>query len=268
MKPWLYINFILFNIFSCSSSEHVKENSTSPLKNYKIINFGEFHGTREMPELYFSMVRRYAVKNPKEIIGLGLEIPKTEERIIAKFLSTGDESHLKKSSFVTLEYQDGRASKAIIKNLKQLVGLGNIRVFCFDQNQPYTDARDKVMAINILKILENKNISKMFTYSGNLHPQKKIGTPWDKNYKSMGVYLSELSNNKVLAIRGEFAKGEAWICQGMTPDTCGVRKLGSIQSKKGLKNGLHFLDKPINGYDAIYQINSVTASRPWITKFK
>ncbi|MEC7274991.1 MAG: hypothetical protein VXV96_01625 [Bdellovibrionota bacterium] len=266
MKQIFLTVFILI-IASCCSHLPNETSEYSIIEKYEIINFGEFHGTNEMPKTFFSMVKKYAQINSNETIALGLEIPREEESLVVRFVRTGNDLHLQQSTFFNQPYQDGRGSSAIVESLRSLVGIKNIKIFCFDQNQPYTESRDEVMAKNILKFSNNKKFSKVFTYSGNLHPQKTIGTPWDKSFKSMGVVLEELSAKRTLAIRGEFSQGDAWICQGMTPDTCGVRSLGSIIiSRKESKEGLITLKTPIQGYDALYRINKVTPSYPWSHK--
>lgn len=261
MKLFVIFSFLM-TIPACASVAKEK-GVNSIFQGYEIINFGEYHGTKEMPKKFFDLVKEYARSHQGKSVALGLEIPKTEEVFIRKLIETGDEVHLKRSKFFNIEYQDGRASRALVNSLKDLKDIKNLVVFCFDEEQPYSSNRDKIMADNILAAFGKYNLTKVFTFSGNLHPRKKIGTPWDEYFKSMGVFLSEMSNRSTLAIRGEFSGGSSWNCSGMTTESCGIKKVGNIDSGEDKAPGLRLLETRQNGYDAILHIEKVTASPPW-----
>jgi hypothetical protein len=122
------------------------------------------------------------------------------------------------------------------------------------------------MAQNIVSILKTKSFDKVFTYSGHLHATKEIGTPWEPKRKSMGFFL-EKEGVKAMSIRVEFLQGESWICNGMTPDTCGIKKVGSTSFKLSKVGILKVLEIPKRGYDAFFLLKNVTPSKPWNSSF-
>jgi len=266
---YLYIFFIWFLLLgSCAlTPEKVKHQDLEKIYPYEIVNFGEYHGTNEMPLYFFSLVKQFALENKNKSIYLGLEIPKSEEELILNFVENGNKDILKKSSFFMKEYQDGRASIAIIEALASLRKIKNIKIFCFDQNLPYNSSRDKEMAQNVLEVLLKEPNAKVFTHSGNLHPRNKIGTPWDKSFKSMRIYLEELSNKKIISIRGEFKSGKAWVCRGMETNSCGVAELGSIDSKVANSTSITLSNSNKKSYEAYILFEEVTASRPLKSEF-
>jgi hypothetical protein len=252
---------IMCSIVSCASTQV----EFDIIDHYKIITFGEMHGSNEMPLFSFDLVKKLSKKYPNQKITLGLEIPNSEQEIVDRLIKTGDEKLLYKSTFFSAKYQDGRASRVIVNGLKGLKSYENVEVVCFDQNQPYSDNRDTVMAQNIFNFYKKNQPYRLVIHSGNVHPKRTIGTPWDSKFKSMGYVLDRLvEQDDVIAIRGTYKKADIWVCQGMKPEDCGIAKFKDSVKSEGFDTGLIMLKNATGGYNAYFHWDELTPSKPWI----
>jgi len=161
------------------------------IKNKNVILFGEFHGTKEIPEMLSQFFSEMA---KDENFNMCLEIPEEFQNLEPdKILSHAKEADT-----------SGLISKEYIKLLKDIPR--NIKVFFiapnFIKNQ---EDVENGLANNILKILDDK---KTFVILGNIHASK---TPINLgNFKiiTAGTILNQELKNKLFSINISPKKGK------------------------------------------------------------
>ena len=227
-----------------------------------LVLFGEVHGTREIPRVFGDLACKAAeIGIP---VRVGLEIPVAEKDPMSDwFNGTGAEEELWESPFFTKPYQDGRSSRAMGQLLLRLRSLRrqgkDLEPFFFDPS--VRTNRDRGMAEQITNVVRKKPEAIFLILTGNLHALKTKGSPFSKTFVPMGYFLMEKGLSP-LTIKFQTAKGSTWICNGGTPDSCGIRDIG----------GRDLGDPPIlnlgegeipKGYDGILFVGPATASLPF-----
>ena len=185
-------------------------------KNHDIIAIGEVHGNNESIDLFHSIVKSLSLGASKLLVGL--EIPRTEQHRVDQFLKTLDVSVLKESEFFNSQFQDGRASKAMLGLLQGLAKLQNVKVLCFDHAEGLSaQMRDNKMSELIFEKLSNEDFDRAVILTGDIHASLKVGTDSNSSFvpmlKSLDNRLSQASESKkILNIQLRYKELNTWAC--------------------------------------------------------
>lgn len=245
------------------------------LSKNKLIFFGEMHGNNEFPEMASRFLKKISENEP---IQVGLEYPMNIQGVIDEFLRAGDESLLLKTKFFQdALYHSGRGSHAMVRLLHQLREIPNVKVFCFDVNDPMTENRDTEMAKNILNFLASHSDRKTFFLTGNIHSRLEKGAPWDPNYATMGSEIIRrsqgkynLDNSHSVYLRPN--EGTNWHCLQKEDGVidCGVHKVGPVKSvyASAVNYESYFLMEPEvrEGHQSTLFVRHISASLPFCDK--
>lgn len=185
-------------------------------KNYEVIAVGEVHGNQESLELFEGLVKSLSDSSNKILVAL--EIPSSEQDVVDEFLKTSDIDVLRRSDFFNGEFQDGRASKAMLGLLQKISELENIRVMCFDYTgEGGSQARDNQMAKLLFNKIRSKKYDRTLILTGGVHASLKEGASWDINFIPMLKVLEDklkkvASPQRLLNIGLKYKKLITWAC--------------------------------------------------------
>ena len=260
------------------NSVEFKDNEISPtlisaIENKQLILIGESHGTNEMPDFTYSLVKVLAEKHE---IALGLEFPIEIQEPIDAFMASGDEKVLADILFFKdANFHSGRGSEAMIRMLKNVRTIKKLKVFCFDSAEPnFTSPspveRDTRMAMNILGFIKANPNKKIITYSGNIHSRLTPGYANNPNHKNMGAETLKFSNGNLtlsnsINILFRYDQGSAWQCWFDTDKKiiCGSRSFGPYETiyASSLPFNRYFLQEPeiTDGHFESVFIRSISA---------
>ena len=231
----------------------------------RVLLFGEFHGTRELPAAFGELVCSAALSGP---VVVGLELPRSEAERVAAYLEAPDPEArgrlLQSSPFWTATYQDGRASEAMAALLARLGALRTaglpVEVFCFDQDGDHPAAgRDGRMAQAIAAAVKSRPAARALVLTGNLHARTSPGVPWDATFEPMGQLLRAEGLD---AVGLDFAgpAGTAWTCTDADAAHCGTH---ALEPSAGGAPGVTRVAPPTpEGYSGRWSVPSLTASPP------
>lgn len=138
--------------------------------NSDMFLIGEFHGTKEMPQIFINILKEALTLNKK--VNVFLEFPSDMQGLLNNYLEDNvSYKEFLKTKFYT-EFYDGRQSKALFsiinfsKNNKD-----KISCFFVDINErerwDKSCKRDVILKNNILKFFDKNKIN--FFYAGNMH---------------------------------------------------------------------------------------------------
>lgn len=238
----------------------------------KVILVGEVHGTDTIPRVFGNLVASIADQKSKTLVIL--EINQSSQGSIDDFLKTGNETILKKDPFFARDYQDGRSSKAMVKLLKRLARLPNIKVLCMDPvdgvNTMTGQERDTAMASFINT--HRSGYDHTLVLSGNVHSSISIGTPWDKNFRPMGYEFKkvakDLSEGDLLNIRLRHEKVDSWNCFGDDASSCHATygKKVSTDYSEAVNYQSYFVweGELVDGHNASIFIREAKISLPYL----
>jgi len=230
-----------------------------------VVLVGEIHGTQESPafvadavEVALDQGRRVtvALEIPQDegpVLQAYLKSPGGAESGGA---GCEEAVFVKQRPFWESYFKDGRSSKAMCKLIQALhrlhaqgrpVSLLTIdprplppagSPVHADQRGLRQTPRDVGMAEALARSVETSRRSApevphalLIALTGNLHQRLERGAPWDESYEPMGYRLAlrlDRSDRQVRLIALDvhpYGGGEAWICSGMTPSSCGSIKL-------------------------------------------
>lgn len=242
------------------------------LSTKKVILVGEIHGTKTVPQLFGNLVASIADPNKKTLVIL--EINQNSQASIDEFVKTGDESALRKDTFFSRQYQDGRSSKAMVQLLKKLVKLPNTKILCMDPMDGIKtmsgQERDTAMAnfINTHRVSYDHTL----VLTGNVHSSVIIGTPWDKIFQPMGYELKnmakDLNEGELFSIRLRHEKVDSWNCFGAEPSSCyaSYGKKKPTDYSQAVKYPSYFIweGQLVDGHDASIFVRRAEISLPYI----
>ena len=184
------------------------ENLKDRIKKKNLILFGEIHGTKEIPNL----IKKFLVEIAKEEdFNLRLEIPEEFQEKINKFIELGDNTILKDISFfLEPDNQDGRGSLEYLNLIKKIYDLNknykrNIKISCIDPNKDAQEEKERGVAENILKSLNDK---KTFAILGDVHASKNPISFLGEKFLPAGAILFNQLGNKMFSVRVLPKKGE------------------------------------------------------------
>ncbi len=179
-------------LFSCSDQEQIK--NCNPLNGLdeilipgQVVLLGEIHGTKEGSE-YIGIMACHALRKDLEVT-IGLELPQSDQGTIDKYLKskgrTKDQKSILDLPFWSRDYQDGRASEAMLNLLEYARNLKSsgekINVVLIDN--PNTGNRDLEMAQMVIQEAMRLPSNVMIVLTGNYHNMIYEGS------KQMGGYV-------------------------------------------------------------------------------
>ena len=96
---------------------------------------------------------------------------------------------------------------------------------------------------------------------GNVHNRLTRGTHWNADYEPMGYLLREsIGEKRIISLNVAYGGGEAWVCFGSTPSSCGIKPLGG---RAGEEHGVVLWEEPDGeAYHGHYHVGRLTASIP------
>ncbi|MCY1044277.1 hypothetical protein OV208_23365 [Corallococcus sp. bb12-1] len=232
------------------------------LKPAAFVVLGEMHGTQEAP-LFASMLACHAA-TAGQPVRLALELPVEEQaRLDAWFAKEDGASwEFTDSDFWRREVQDGRSSEAMKQLLERVrnwqhAGLP-LRVVAFDAGGK---DRDATMAEQLQKARGEARQDTFIVLVGNLHARRDVGAPWNKSLEFMTHRLLATEPGLV-SLDLAYPGGSAWICRGMTADTCGEKSLRGVGAAQPASISLQKNADDPDGYDGTYSVGTLSASPP------
>ncbi len=236
------------------------------LKPGQIVLLGEMHGTNESPRFLKNAV--CVALRDRQSVSVGLEIPRSETARVEAFFGgaggAGAEEDLLQGRMWQKRYQDGRASRAMVDLIDSLrvyraAGLP-VRVVLIDD--PTIPARrDSAMSAQIHSALAASPDDVFLALTGNVHNRLTRGTRWNAAYEPMGYLLRRaVDAQRIVSLDVAHAGGEAWVCFGGTPASCGVKRL---RERGGDEEGVVLFDeRDGQPYSGRYQVGRLTPSLP------
>ena len=249
------------------------------LKGHDAFLLGELHGTNECADLLYGLARIFAENNERVLVGF--ELPHDQ-------LGAVDTDHslesIKKSSFFTDDYQDGRGSIKWAETVSQLMSLDNIDIVFFDNtSEEWNDSywvsrRDSLMFEKINSAIAKFEPTKLITISGNAHNQ--LQPLWSD--ATMGHYLdthprSYLRERNILSLVNVYDGGTAMNNSGNGLEfsdmgqrdssvftAFGVDKYIFVyEDKDSVSAYTNMSDWQVYGYNGMYFTKTITAARPF-----
>ncbi|MBZ4374300.1 hypothetical protein [Corallococcus sp. AS-1-6] len=229
------------------------------LKPAAFVVLGEIHGTREAPDFAARLACHAAASG--QPVRLALELPVEEQARLDAFVA-GEAEGPPDSAFWRREVQDGRGSEAMRQLLERArdwrrAGLP-LRVVAFDAGGK---DRDDTMAAWLRQARSEARGDTFIVLVGNLHARRDVGAPWDEKLQFMTHRLLEAVPGLV-SLDLVNAGGSAWICRGMTADTCGQQPLRSRGEARAPGITLQKKAEDPDGYDGTYSVGPLNASPP------
>lgn len=229
------------------------------LKPSAFVVLGEVHGTQEAPAFAARLACHAAAAG--QPVRLALELPVEEQARLDAFVAGEAEGPLD-SAFWRREVQDGRSSQAMRQLLERVrewkrAGLP-VRVVAFDAGGK---DRDDTMAAQLRQSRSEARGDTFIVLVGNLHARRDVGAPWDEKLQFMTHRLLEAEPGLV-SLDLVNAGGSAWICRGMTADTCGQQSLRGRGEARAPGITLQKDAEDPDGYDGTYSVGALTASPP------
>lgn len=212
----------------------------------RLLLLGEFHGTREIPQLVARLVDRYAGQGP---VVLGLEIDRGEQRVLDGYMdSAGDEAarqSLRRRTWWhrTDTRHDGRRSHdmlALIEHMRRLrAGGADVAVLAYDVSGNATrgdvDARDRAMAAAIRTAVEVLPRGRVLMLAGNVHAMKeRPGSLPAQAPRPAGTWLRDLHP---FSVRITARAGHFWAAYG--PDDHRPAAADGARSRTGPATGAY-----------------------------
>ena len=234
----------------------------------RIVLFGEWHGTREIPAFVADAVCQAAGGGP---VLLGLEISRSEQSRIDAYVASpaGDRAALLEGPFWHREFQDGRSSAAmadLIEHVRALRASGrDVRVLAFDVDDDARGPdRDAQMAKRILDAHAESPTDRLLVLAGNVHTRTTVGTPWNPAFEPMGLHLTN-AGVEVVSLDAAFEAGTAWVCYSGDAAECGpkpAKKQGDVAA-----GTIARLSTPSKeGFHGHYGVGAISAASPAVPK--
>lgn len=251
---------IFFFISSASAMSNEYKIDWSINENYRYLFFGEIHGTKESPEVFYNFVQ-HAVLGGKKVI-VALEIPSTEQSLIDGYMHShdSDEASSRRSMLAgrfwnsEKKLYDGRSSVAMLNLVVSLRKLAkdsgaNFSVQCVD------DKNDENIAARLREALALRPDWYVYMYSGNIHAMKKHAV-----FPHIHTIPSFFPKNETFTIDIRVNSGTAWTC--FSSNECGTTDVVEAPSSERCTGicAVRLNDNP--QFDAAIIVEQATASPP------
>jgi hypothetical protein len=234
---------------------YVPDTLLRAFRPFRVVMVGEMHGTRESALFAGALAEAFARSGDSVL--LGIEIPEAE---IGSFSAQRSEASLLASPFFQGINGDGRNSAAWKELLLTASKNPRIGLIFFDQKGP---TRDSMMAVNILRAMEEHPGWKVVTLSGNMHNKVRLynGRPMAGRYLLEGAGR-DLAG-RLCAINIAYQNIAMWADMGDGLKLHTGKSDNIYAQAAPSENSLLFLD-PRSEYDynAVLFVKNVTASPP------
>lgn len=167
------------------------------IKKHKYIFIGEIHGTKEIPEIVFSLMK--PILNEKIIFCL--ELPQSAEKVLHQFFEGRiTEKKLFSSDILKDSVSDGRFNKNTLSLYKSLHD-NRVIIKCLeDYDCEDISKRDENIAKRFLEIIKKENADKYFVYAGNCHTINESVQIQGFTIKPIKIYFQKDFTKKILTI--------------------------------------------------------------------
>lgn len=250
-----------------------------------LLILGEIHGTDESPA-FAAEVACHAVAAGRSLV-LALELPAEEAERLEPFLasagSESDRAAMLAGGRWRAAYQDGRSSQAMVDLLERVrslrAGGGAVEVILFDRQPGEAAAgqaggadesfdRDREMAKALAEGLIASEAEMALVLTGNVHSRVTVGVPWDAQLEPMAYHLLQDGQGlapgdrarKLVSLDVASRGGEAWMCRGASPASCGVRRFGGRSNQASWAIERH--EAVDGGHHGRYHVGVSSASPP------
>ncbi len=209
---------------------------------------GETHGTAEAPRAALGLASSLSARG-QEVV-LAVEWPKPMQDAV----SSRDLKELKRDPLFTRP--DGRSSQSMVSAVLSAQAR-SIPVRCFDAFAETAQARDEMMAKNLMELQAENPQARIVVLVGNYH--SRLEMPQGATHTSMAMRLQERGASAV-SILVAAPQGEAWnsIDQGT-----GVQSHNDQEMNNGLKPAFRRLKELWRGHQAVLALQEFRASPPW-----
>lgn len=226
-----------------------------------LLVLGDVHGTREVP----AFVAGYlcAALRQGRALTLAVELPSsTQDAFDAFMASPGSEQDLAQltgAGWWRNTRQDGRTSAAMLALLGQVrflrAGGADIRLVPVDAELP-PELREAAMAARLRAQVQPGR--QLVALVGALHAVRSKGNRFNPQFES-AAYL--LGDQRPLSLTVGTAGGDAWICRGATPQSCGPARW-DINRVAPAPATPFSLAPPSPQFDGVFYVGVTTASPP------
>ena len=236
------ISILFFSLlFSCSPNQ---QQSNSPKYLNQVVVFGEYHGTKEIPEFFFKEILK-EYQHSKNLT-IGLELPDKFSDTI-NYLNNLETSISKKKirekfseDDFWCNFGDGRHSKAMLSLLVDVTSLklknsaSNISIVFLNTG----NGVDKDGAIAFSNAFNKNKDSSGFVLTGNYHARLTKMLSYLQGPLPLSGHLRTLGSN-VIALNISTKKGNAWMC--MATNMCEAKPV--MPTNKYVDEGVYLDDK-------------------------
>jgi len=250
--------YLKANAVRIDNVEKLPYSAYTLLSPFKIIMFGEMHGTNESAPFVAGLANLFT--NNNDSVQVGLEIPPESMKL---FISQRTDSNIYKSNFfLHPAYQSGKESFAWANLLSKLNSNPKVNIFFFDvnANEGILYQRDSLMYAKIKTQFKKHPAWKVLTISGNFHNRISGET-------TMALFLKQGKElditSKICSLNMEYKEGSA-----MANFTHGLelKQLGSypsaFNSTLGYDRYLILLSSKSNyPYNGFYYTKFITAAK-------
>ncbi|MDF1545955.1 MAG: hypothetical protein P1R58_12750 [bacterium] len=230
-----------------------------------VLLLGEIHGTRQGPEMVAKVVCQALSSGIN--VSVGLEIPITEQESLDNYfdrqLNDSSRADLIGGDFWQRDYQDGRASQAmlaLIEKLKEFsIGQENDLHLFFLDDPNSERGRDWFMANRIAQEVASHPGQLVVTLTGNVHSQLITGNAISEDYEPMGYLVSQMvQETNIISLDMVYTGGTAWVdANGYRP---GVITIGGKPDAVG--EPIELSGNSGHRYFGLYRVGQIEASRP------
>lgn len=244
----------------------IKQSEKSPL-----MIIGEMHGTSEVPSLVAQLADGISARKDgagkAQSVVVALEWAGHDaghQTYLASGGTAADRRRLLASPLWAKQYQDGRASEAMLALLESVRTLArggrSVQLATFDLNRgQIAPDRDEGMAHNLRGIVLANPGAKIIALAGNFHARQRPGAPWNPEYRFMANYLADLAP---FSLDVNAPRGSYWGCSSGAAEDCKRVSFGK-DVKAGLGLGLYKNEALAkNGYNQGLRLAQLTASLP------
>ncbi len=263
MKPFL---FVLLTLLASSTGAAECDSISGSDRLFRpghVVLLGEIHGTNESPQSVSDLVCQALGKGLA--VTVGLELPKVGQQRVDEFLiSAGDSAdvaQLISGFFWQRDYQDGRASQAMVKLIDDVRkyksdSANDIQIILID-NPDARKGRDHFMASRLSDEITRAPENFVIALTGNLHNQLVTGEGFDPEIEPMGYLVSQMQPKiTITSLELLYTGGQAWISNSAGN---GPAPIGGVEGKRGI----YYYHKDEHGpYTGIFQIGQASASLP------